>query len=98
MQLQVGKRQSQMCFPVVPLKLNGGLKIRDGLCCFVKIIQYETAIDVPGRHLRIVLQSTRVVIESFMQLSVVSMYVARNQRQILVVRKNRLKIGRTSCR
>ena len=54
----------------------------------LEVVQHESAIYVTRGHLRITFQGQREIFQCSLQISVVSMNVSGNQRQILIVLEN----------
>src|SRR5260370_39924805 len=88
MQLQVSVGQPEVGFRVVRLQLESDLKILGRFCAFVKVIQDEPAAFISSRHLRIAFQSAGKIGQRLVQLAIVDMDVALDQRKIFVVSEN----------
>ena len=89
MKLQIGERQPEVRLAVVALQLQCGLKILGGLVGLAEIVQHETAIDISGGHFRIALKREREVLERRVQIAIVRVHVAGNQREIFVFGEDR---------
>ncbi len=90
MQLKIGESQTKMSFTIIALQLQRGLKILGGFARFTKIVQHEAAIDVSGCHLGIAFERQREILQRRVQVAVVYMHIAGNERQVLIFGEDRL--------
>src|SRR5580693_7643428 len=85
-----------MCFPVIRLQLDGGLKIFYRLSGLLQIIQNKPAVGISQRHFWVAFEGASVVGKGFAVLTIVRMHVAGDQGQIFIVGNNRLVLGSES--